>query len=174
MIEREVKLAFRSADEARAAVTAAGAPLARPRRLQRDTLFDTTPRSLASQGSALRVRHDGDRWVLTYKGPVQPAAVKVREEHETEVADGIALTRVLEGAGLRPWFRYEKYREEYAWPGATLALDETPIGTFVEIEGTEEAILNATTALGRQPEDYILQSYRALFLARRGVGDMVF
>ena len=67
--------------------------------------------------------------------------MKMREEHETVISDGDVLTHVLEALGLHVWFRYQKFREEFAAEDATIALDETPIGTFVEIEGGERAIL---------------------------------
>ena len=74
---------------------------------------------------------------------------------------------MLEALGLHVWFRYQKFREEFAAEDATIALDETPVGTFVELEGGERAILTMTYALGRTPADFILDSYRSLFLARR-------
>jgi adenylate cyclase class 2 len=95
------------------------------------------------------------------------------------ISDGDVLTHVLEQLGLHVWFRYQKFREEFAAEDATIALDETPIGTFVEIEGGERAIKTMTGALGRTPDDFILDSYRSLFLARRDQfglegGNMVF
>ena len=65
------------------------------------------------------------------------------------------------GAG---WFRYEKYREEFSAHDVVIAIDETPVGTFVEIEGGEAAIHQTAAALGRTPDDYITDSYRFLFL----------
>ena len=64
---------------------------------------------------------------------------------------------------------YDTYtdREEFAAEDLTIAIDETPVGTFVEIEGGEAAILNMAQALGRTPDDFILDSYRGLFLGRR-------
>jgi adenylate cyclase, class 2 len=178
MLEREVKLAYTSIHEARAAVAAAGASLVRPRRLQRDTLFDTAEQSLRERGCALRVRHDAGRRVLTFKGPIQPAAMKLREEFETSVEDGGALVQLLAALGYSPWFTYEKYREEYSLGSVIVAIDETPVGTFVELEGDEAGILSAASGLRRRPDDFILQSYRSLFLARREelglLDDMVF
>ena len=62
---------------------------------------------------------------------------------------------------------------------SSIAVDETPIGTFVEIEGTEAGITATAAALGRTTADYILDSYCALFLKyREALGfrgaDMVF
>ena len=173
MLEREIKLLFDTADEARAAIAAAGASPLRPRRLQDDALFDTEDESLRQRGCTLRVRTERaaadrpDQVLLTLKGPVQPGLMKVREEHETSVGDGAALARVLDALALRIWFRYQKYREEFTADEVTIAVDETPVGTFVEIEGGREAILAMTRALGREPSEFILDSYYSLFIKRR-------
>jgi hypothetical protein len=108
-------------------------------------------KTLRRRGCALRIRNDSGRSLLTFKGPVQPGPMKMREEHETVLSDGDVLTYVLESLGLHVWFRYQKFREEFAAEDATIALDETPIGTFIEIEGGERAILSLTCALGRTP-----------------------
>lgn len=164
MLEREIKLRVPSVDEARAAIIAAGASPLHARRLQSDTIFDTPDQSVRARGCTLRVRHDGDQCVLTIKGPSQPGLVKIREEHETMVSDAHALDAVLRTLGFEPSFRYEKYREEYAGAGSVvIAIDETPIGTFVEIEGDVAAILEMANALGRSPAEFIVDSYRTLF-----------
>lgn len=179
MIEREVKLTFDDPSAAREAILAAGAAPLRCRRLQEDALFDTDDEMLRRRGCTLRVRSESGRSLLTFKGPMQAGAFKVREEHETVVSDGEVLARVFEALGLHVWFRYQKFREEFAVADATIALDETPIGTFVEIEGGEGAIDLMAQALGRSSADYLLDSYRGLFLQRRDVcgltgTDMVF
>jgi hypothetical protein len=61
----------------------------------------------------------------------------------------------------------------------TVAVDETPVGVFVEIEGTEAGIVSMADTLGRSSADYVLDSYRGLFLKHRdelGItgSDMVF
>jgi adenylate cyclase class 2 len=179
ILEREVKLAFRDAEEARSAILAAGAEPLRGRRLQEDCLLDTADDSLFGRRCVLRVRMECGKSLLTFKGPVQDSSMKVREELETIVGDGLLLLRVLEELGFRVWFRYQKYREEFAHEDVIVALDETPVGTFVEIEGSEEGIHQMAAALARKPDDYVLDSYRGLFVKhcqRHGVPvtDMLF
>jgi len=179
MLEREVKLRFDSPDDARAAIIGAGATPLRCRRLQEDALLDTEDETIRRRRSVLRIRTESGKSLLTFKGPVQPGSMKLREEQETVVGDGEVLLTVFQELGLHVWFRYEKYREEYTAEDVTVALDETPLGTFVEIEGSEGGILAMTTALGRTPADFIVESYRTLFVAhcsRLGLsgGDMLF
>lgn len=178
-LEREVKLRFPSAAEARAAVLATGAVPLLGRRLQEDALFDTPDDQLHERRSALRLRRENGNSRLTFKGPVQPDAMKVREEIETIIGDGEVVRRVFEELGLRVWFRYEKYREEFSHQDVIVAIDETPVGVFVEIEGSEDGITEMTGLLGRTPQDYILHSYYALFQMHRDASgttgrDMVF
>jgi adenylate cyclase, class 2 len=164
IIEREIKLAFRDRDEARNAVLAAGATPLRGRRLQEDCLLDSPDDRLRHRQCVLRVRMESGKALLTFKGPVQPSDMKMREELETVVGDGLLLLRVLDELGFRVWFRYQKYREEFAREGVTVAVDETPVGTFVEIEGSEQGIHEMATALSYTPADYLTDSYRGLYL----------
>jgi adenylate cyclase class 2 len=140
------------------------------------------------------------RVVLTFKQPaVRPEESlgatgtfvpigrhKVREEIETEVSDAATLGRIFEGLGMKGWFRYEKYRTTMVCPASTrwakgllIELDETPVGTFVELEGPAEAIDRAAEALGFSRKDYILKNYLSIYLEdcrKRGLTpqDMVF
>ena len=122
------------------------------------------------------------RVVLTFKHPmVQPASAgaetashglyKVREEIEVEVAEAGNLTRIFEGLGMSGWFRYEKYRTTFRMPdskawatGLLIELDETPIGTFVELEGPAAAIDRAAEELGFSKRDYVLKNYLRLYM----------
>jgi adenylate cyclase class 2 len=166
-IEREVKLRFASVDEARAAILASGATPLLGRRLQEDALLDSEDEALRRRRCVLRVRMENGKSRLTFKGPVQPGIMKVREELETVVGDGDILLRVLRELGLHVWFRYEKYREEFAHEDVIVAIDETPVGIFVEVEGSEPGIAAMAQALGRRESDYIQDSYRGLFLRLR-------
>ena len=130
------------------------------------------------------------RHILTFKSPPESLAMgaqashfqpgpqfptgrryKVREETELVITDAPALQKIFEGLGLRGWFRYEKYRTTYKLPvrtkwaqGLLIEIDETPIGTYVELEGPSEAIDCAARELGFSPADYILKNYLVLYL----------
>lgn len=122
------------------------------------------------------------RTVLTFKSPPEELAIgdvghvgdrrhKVREEIETELTDGATMQRIFEGLGLRGWFRYEKYRTTYVLPGRhawakglLIEVDETPIGTFVELEGAAAAIDQAAKELGYSPKEYVLKNYLVLYV----------
>ena len=164
ILEREVKLRFESAQAARDAVLATGASPLLGRRLQEDCLLDTSDDTLYQRRCVLRVRMESGKSKLTFKGPVQPSDMYVREELETLVGDGTLVLRMLEELGFRVWFRYQKYREEFALDDVIVAVDETPLGTFVEIEGGHRGITDMAAALGRGPRDYVLDSYRGLFV----------
>jgi adenylate cyclase class 2 len=174
-VETEVKLRVAGPVEAREALGRAGASLARSRHFEDNVLFDDGARSLASRGELLRLRRTGEGGTLTFKGPrTVQGGIKSRPELEVDVPDADALERILLALGYRPVFRYQKYREVYTLRGAEVVLDETPIGTFLEIEGGEEQIHKASEALGREESEFISDSYAALFFASGGSGDMVF
>jgi adenylate cyclase class 2 len=179
ILEREIKLRFPTAAAARDAVIATGATPLRGRRLQEDSLLDTLDDTLRLRRCVLRVRVESGKSHVTFKGPVQPSLMKVREELETVVADGPLLIRMFEELGYHVWFRYEKYREEFVLDDVVVAVDETPVGVFVEIEGGSRGIEEMAAALGRTPDEYLLDSYRRLYLLdceHRGLppADMIF
>jgi adenylate cyclase class 2 len=88
----------------------------------------------------LRLRIDRGGARLTFKdAPRFEGEVKVRVEHETAVQDADQIHSILESLGYRVTQRYQKKREEWRLGGVTVALDHTPIGNFVEFEGTGAA-----------------------------------
>ncbi|MEO8056252.1 MAG: adenylate cyclase, partial [Acidobacteriota bacterium] len=48
-----------------------------------------------------------------------------------------------------------------------VVVDETPLGLFAEIEGTEAAVRATAVELGVAEADFIAESYIALWLAAR-------
>jgi adenylate cyclase class 2 len=163
-----------------------------PRVHEMNLLFDTPDGGLAKHGQLLRIRTETfapekksprkspARYLLTFKSPAESLAIhtptrqnrhKVREETELVLTDAPALQKIFEGLGLRGWFRYEKFRTTYKLParlkwaaGLLIELDETPIGTFIELEGPPAAIDRAATELGFSPRDFITKNYLVLYL----------
>jgi len=174
-VETEIKLRMESPEAARQAVRSLGATLVRPRHLEDNTLFDDASHSLAADGKVLRLRRAEGHAILTFKGPRRDVeGIKARTELEVEVANGDRLEAILRALEMSPSFRYQKYRETNRWRDAEIVVDETPIGTFLEIEGPPATIHAAASALGRGLHDYIRDSYVALFFAAGGKGHMVF
>ena len=163
-LEREVKLRYSEPVEAREAILETGARLTRRRRLQQDCLLDTDDGTLKRQNLTLRVRVESEQATVTFKGPPIPSTMKLREELETPVGDGSTVLRMLERIGFTIAFRYEKYREEFRSGDVIVAIDETPIGTFVELEGSSQGIEALTVQLGRAQSDYITETYYELFM----------
>jgi adenylate cyclase, class 2 len=158
-----------------------GFRIAKRRVLEINIVFDTRDGVLRRGRKLLRLRQAGSRQTITFKGPPSGGRHKSREEIESDLNDGAVLRLILERLGFAPVFRYEKYRTEYAKPrqSGSVTLDETPIGDFVELEGSPRWIDRTARALGWSPADYITASYGALYLARcraKGVrpGNMVF
>jgi len=176
-VETEIKLRLPGgAEPARALLQSRGFAETSPRTLEADDVYDLPDQALRHSGRLLRLRRRGDTWTLTYKGPPQPGRHKSREEIETTLADGAALAAILEALGYRRTFRYEKFRTkfksagkvdrmQYGPPGGVgeITLDETPIGSFLELEGPEYWIDETAANLGFHPEHYVTKSYGALY-----------
>ena len=173
--EIEVKLRVRERAVAREALRRAGAELIHARHFEDNVLLDDAMGSLRARGCVLRLRRTPEGGLLTFKGPrLVEAGVKSREEWQTPVADPRALDEILTRLGYRPTFRYQKYRESFRLHDQGVELDETPIGTFLEVEGDLQGIAAVAAELGYAAADYVGDSYVGLFLAAGGRGDMVF
>jgi adenylate cyclase, class 2 len=161
--ENEIKLAFPSPASATHALIQAGASPLRERVFEDNVAFDRPGRPLTQAGQLLRLRRSGDVSILTFKSKVEGEhRHKVMLEHETVVADHAAMLRILAGLGYVPVYRYQKYRSSFRLGGVEAVVDETPIGTFVELEGEAEAVDLAAASLGASPGDYIRATYREL------------
>jgi adenylate cyclase class 2 len=169
-VEVEIKLRVGSVAEMRRRLARAGARRL-GRRREEDTLYDTRAGTLKRRGELLRLRRRGGRALVTYKGrQAANRRYKMRCEIEFGVSNPDGFRAALEALGFRPWFRYEKYRTSYRLPrlpGLAVELDETQIGTFLELEGAPKAIDRAARLLGYGPADYLVVTYYALFLQAR-------
>jgi adenylate cyclase class 2 len=200
--EREIKLRIEDLPGLQQSLAKLGARIAKPRVHEHNTIFDTPEFTLAKREHLLRIRTETlatttrmskSHSVVTFKKPIlaggraaKNEGHKVREELELGISDPKALARIFAGLGLRGWFQYEKFRTTFqlrasnAWAkGLLIELDETPIGLFLELEGSAKAIDRAAGALGFDKKEYILANYLVLyreFSASRGEepGDMLF
>lgn len=183
--ETEIKLVVAQAGDVRKLLRRAGFRVRHRRSFEHNLVFDTSDRILVRRGCLLRLRtYAGQHW-LTFKRPGgAPTQFKVREEFETAVEQPSVLREVFAALGLEPVFRYEKYRTVFEgssrWRGGEVMLDETPIGTYVELEGSRRWIERvASTVFGAGPDAYIVKNYAALHIdwcreRGRPFGDMVF
>jgi adenylate cyclase class 2 len=167
MVKTEIEIKLRIEDTAAFATRLAdlGARLTRPREFEDNRLFDFADRSLLRRGAILRLRSHGGRALLTYKEkPRVEGGAKVRDEIEVAFDEAPPLAAIVARLGMTPVFRYQKYRTSYSHGDLHITLDETPIGTYAEIEGPRDQIDSAAARLGFEPSDYIVESYRDLYL----------
>lgn len=169
--ETEVKLAVRDLRAIRRRLRELDFQTLQARHFETNDLLDSEDLRLWKARCLLRLRRTRGEWLLTFKGaPAASRRYKIRPEVETRVEDGARLTEIFAVLGLRPMFRYEKYRTTYverARAGRAdaplLVLDETPIGTYLELEGPRRWIDRVAVRLGYHRDDYITASYGALY-----------
>jgi adenylate cyclase class 2 len=173
--ENEIKLALPDAATGRRLLRQAGFRVVKSRVFEINTVFDTAGHAIVNSGRLLRLRQVNRRGTLTYKGvPAAGGRHKSREEIESTVDDPAAAAIILERLGYQRIFRYEKYRTEFQRPGerGIATVDETPIGAFLELEGSPRWVDRAARALGFSAAGYITRSYGSLYFescSARGV-----
>ena len=179
--ETEIKLAVKDARSARRRLREAGFVVSRPRVFEANMVFDTPELSLRASSRLLRIRQAGRVATLTYKGVPATGKYKSREELELEIGNAAAMMSIMERLGYHRMFRYEKYRTEFRQPrrAGVAMLDETPVGVYLELEGTPHWIDLTARRLGFKESDYITASYGRVYLdwcAAHGCkpGDMTF
>lgn len=160
--EIEIKFAIHDLEAIRNRLRTLGFREQTGRTHEMNTLYDRSD-EMRHRGELLRIRKYGDKWTLTHKAKSQNARHKTRVETETNIEDGEALDQVFRAMGFEPAFRYEKFRSEWSDGTGHVVLDETPIGTFGEIEGSPEWIDRIAQQLGIAEQDYITKSYAELF-----------
>src|SRR5580658_10506286 len=174
MQEVEVKIRLKAPALVVRRLRAAGFRLER-RDWQRDIVLDQEHLELRAARRLLRLRRHSSGWVLTFKGPPEKdQRYKAREEIETTVTNGRNMELIFERLGFHIAFSYEKRRRTFR-RGAehgNVAVDDTPIGYFLELEGSRRWIDRTAAQLGFTHEDFITKSYALLyreFCEARGV-----
>jgi adenylate cyclase, class 2 len=170
-VETEIKLLVDDIEKFRRGLCGLAPSLLEARHFEDNFVLDYDDARLRSQGNLLRIRQTDRSSFMTFKGlPKTEGLFKVREELETSLTDGRVALQIFEKLGLQVWFRYQKYREEFGVPTANqagmikVAIDETPIGLFSELEGSEEGIRQIATALGYTESQFVRASYYSLYL----------
>ena len=166
-VETEVKLAL-ACDSASAhtLLNENGFRISVPRVFEANSVYDTPTDTLRSKGQLLRLRLAGDTVTITWKGPALPTTVhKSRPEVEIKADDFERAHQLLVSLGYQIRFRYDKFRTEFVSADAegTATLDETPIGTYMELEGSPDWIDRMAQRLGFTPAQYVLLSYGTLY-----------
>jgi adenylate cyclase class 2 len=163
-------------------------PHSQPRVQEQNTLYDTPTSDLRRRKMLLRlrietpathnaVRKPRERVILTSKAPPKRTQktplYKIRAEREQVVPQSSKqYAAALNALGFRPAFRYDKFRTTFRLPSLHLDLDETPAGTYLELEGKPRAIERAAKALGFSKQAYLRATYWDLYVAdcrRRGI-----
>ncbi len=169
--ETEIKLEVRNRRALRRRLAKSRFRVVEPRHFESNALYDFPDLRLWKAHCLLRLRQEGKRWLVTFKGaPLESRDYKIRREIETLVSDGPAIRELFEALGFHEAFRYEKFRTVYS-PSSRpargaprlLLLDETPIGDYLELEGPKRWIDQVARSLGYRREDYITASYASLY-----------
>ena len=166
--ESELKIPAADLDTVRSRLRELGAALLTPPQRELNAVFDTASATLRGASQLLRLRSTGDRWTLTFKGaPRFEGHVKQRDELEVQLSDGATLVAILARLGFEPIVRYEKDRERWSLGSIEVALDHTPMGDFVELEGLPEGLEAAAVDLGLDPGESLRGSYLGLWAEYR-------
>ena len=168
MLEQEMKIPVPSLGPVRRRLVERGAVLIHPLALEDNWVLDDAAHSLSTTGRLLRLRRFGGRAILTLKGEARfSGGVKSRVEVETEVGNADQGLGILAGLGFAPVRRYQKRRESYSLDRVIVALDDTPMGTFVELEGQAEQLPATAFALDLDPHAAAVGTYLDLWHAYR-------
>jgi predicted adenylyl cyclase CyaB len=180
MLEQEMKIPVPSLAPVRKALARAGAQLKQPESFEDNSVLDDDARSLAASGCLLRLRRFGETNLLTFKGPARFATgVKSRTEFEIAVTDADQAVAMFAALGFRPVRRYQKRRECWRLDDTMIALDTTPLGPFVELEGDGVTLAGVAARLGLDPARAVTSTYLDLWTGYRAAHpeapvDMVF
>ncbi|HDS83937.1 MAG TPA: class IV adenylate cyclase [Phycisphaerales bacterium] len=166
-LEIEAKIKVESLESMAERLKAVGARFV-AERVQHDVHFRDAAGMLKKNRCGLRIRTettDGNAVsILTFKGPRQGGAYKTREEIETQIADGRAMTDIFNRLGYQTYVTVSKTRCLWELDGCEVCLDNVPpLGCFVEVEGPDEqTIKKVLSRLHLADRPHISKGYAAM------------
>ena len=164
-IETEVKIRIGDAEPVCGQLLELQAAVVSVRHFEDNCLLNFPDGKLQLERCLLRIRFADGKGILTFKGAPQANGIfKTREELETGIEDGAVVLQILQRIGMLLGFRYQKYRREFLLDGVHIAVDETPIGNYVELEGSEDDIRRVAERMGIDESRFLRLSYYSLYL----------
>lgn len=144
---------------------------------QIDSYYNAPHRDFKDTDEALRLREQGSRIYVTYKGKKLDPLSKTRKEVEVEVGDRDKMEDILISLGFKKTLDVMKERQIYHYKGAEVCLDRIEgLGDYVEVELQAE---NMDTVAQKRDEtiailrelgvtgDLIRESYLEMLLKQR-------
>jgi adenylate cyclase class 2 len=145
---------------------------------QADYYYNHPQRNFAKTDEVLRVRQEGKKSFITYKGPKKRGELKVREEIETEIKQPNDVKKIFERLGFNYVMAVNKERKGYLLEGFRFCLDTIEgLGQYLEVElcsikvtnqkEIQQRMYQLLTQLGIKKIKPINKSYLELLLDQR-------
>ncbi len=134
-----------------------------------DVYFDNEFLKLKAQDKVLRLRKEGDKAYIAYKGAREKHKdLIVREEIEPTISSFEDGQLILKNLGFYEIVRVEKKRSFFSiekFPSLSITIDDYPfIGLFLEIEGEEQEVYGFLNDFGFDLENTIQKNCMEIFL----------
>lgn len=143
--EREIKFYIQNLKILAERLRLSGGELIQPRVLEKNYRLDTANRSLQQSGKLLRLREDYHARVTFKENAQNEDGIIARTEIEFTADNIEAVQKLFESLGYKVVVGYEKYRQTYQLGDVKVMLDELPFGDFVEIEASNNVLIEGMT-----------------------------
>ncbi|MEE9323375.1 MAG: class IV adenylate cyclase [Candidatus Aenigmarchaeota archaeon] len=162
MLSKEIEIKFRVDDEKEMSkkLESIGARKTEEG-LEHNLVFDNG--EIRDSGFLLRLRKFNNRSLLTFKKAITKKEFKEADEVQTDVKDFEGMKEILINLGYEIFWVYEKHKTNFSLGNTLICVDRLPFGTYMEIEGNENAIRNVIERLGLDPKKGITKTYLELY-----------
>jgi len=100
---------------------------------QQDTYFEAPDWNLPKTDELMRIRQEGEKYILAYKGPTKGKEIRTKPKIEFQIDPD--LRDVLEKIGYKKILNINKKREKYISKDIEITLDEVEnLGNFIELK----------------------------------------